>query len=80
MAHNQVKPSHDCVSFAYVIDLFVNIDACGSAAHSVTPHRSSSPRDRPTRPPFRRAAGINGDGWIVHVRRVFWAADHLAGV
>ncbi|WP_198963738.1 hypothetical protein [Bradyrhizobium sp. Y36] len=80
MAHNQVKPSHDCVSFAYAIDFLDNIDACGSAAHSVTPHRSSSPHDRRTRLPFRRAAGINGDGWIVHVRRVFWAADRLAGV
>ncbi|WP_298239770.1 hypothetical protein [uncultured Bradyrhizobium sp.] len=80
MAYNQVKPSHDCVSFDYLIDLIDNIGAHGSAAHSVTPHRSSSLHDRRTRSPFRRAAGINGDGWIVHVRRVFWAADRRAGV
>jgi hypothetical protein len=80
MAHNQVKPSHDCVAFSYVIDLFDDIAVRGSAAHSVTPHRSRSPLDRRTGSPFRRAGGINGAGGNVHVWRVFWAADHRAGV
>jgi hypothetical protein len=80
MAHIQVKPSHDCVAFYYVTDLFEDIAARGSAAHSVTPHRSSSPHDRRMRPPFRRAAGIKGTGAIVDVRCAFWAADCLARV
>ncbi|WP_441233461.1 hypothetical protein [Bradyrhizobium sp. 930_D9_N1_4] len=58
MAYNQVKPSHDCVAFYYVSDLFDDIGARGGAAHSVTPHRSSSPHDRRMWPPFRPAAGI----------------------
>jgi hypothetical protein len=65
MAHNQVKPSHDCVHSRYVFDLSYNIGAGGSAAHSVTPHRSSSPRDLPTRPTFRRGAGIKGIAAVV---------------
>jgi hypothetical protein len=65
MAHNQVKPSHDCVDFRYVSDLFDDIGLRGSAAHSVTPHRSSSPHDRRTRPAFRRAAGIKRAAGIV---------------
>ncbi|MGL9622154.1 hypothetical protein QRQ56_29640 [Bradyrhizobium sp. U531] len=80
MAYNQVKPSNDCVSFRYVADLFDDIGARGNAAHSVTPHRSSSLHDRRTPSPFRRAAGINGTGGIVDVRRAFWAADRPAGV
>ncbi|TFV45668.1 hypothetical protein E4K65_24005 [Bradyrhizobium niftali] len=80
MAHNQVKPSHDCVAFRYVSDLFDDIGLRGSAAHSVTPHRSSSPHDRWTRPPFRRAAGIKRAAGIVDSGRVFLAADGLAGV
>ncbi|MCK1716281.1 hypothetical protein [Bradyrhizobium sp. 141] len=67
MAHNQVKPSHDCVAFDYVTDLFDDIGVHGSAAHSVTPHRSSSPHDRRMRPPFRRAAGIKDIAAIVDV-------------
>jgi hypothetical protein len=46
MAHNQVKPSHDCVAFCYLFDFLDDIGARGNAAHSVTPHRSSSPWDR----------------------------------
>ncbi|WP_164937469.1 hypothetical protein [Bradyrhizobium guangxiense] len=65
MAYNQVKPSHDCVVFRYIIDLFGDIDVRGSAAHSVTPHRSSSPHDRRMLPPFRRAAGIKDAAGIV---------------
>jgi hypothetical protein len=59
-AHNQVKPSHDRVVISYVTDLFDDIASRPSAAHSVTPHRSSSPRDLPLRPTFRRAHGIKG--------------------
>jgi hypothetical protein len=44
-AHNQVKPSHDRVVFGYLSDLIDDIALCAGAAHSVTPHRSSSPRD-----------------------------------
>ncbi|MBR0902133.1 hypothetical protein [Bradyrhizobium liaoningense] len=75
MAYNQVKPSHDCVAFPYVADLFDNIGACSSAAHSVTPHRSSSPRDRRMKPPFRRAAGIKQTIAVVVPHGAFWAAD-----
>ncbi|WP_164719004.1 hypothetical protein [Bradyrhizobium sp. LVM 105] len=67
MAYNQVKPSHDCVAFGYVADLFGNIGANGSAAHSVTPHRSSSPPDRRMLSPFRRTAGIEDAAAIVDV-------------
>jgi hypothetical protein len=80
MAHNQVKPSHDCVHSCYVFDLSYNIGAGGSAAHSVTPHRSRSPLDRRMPSPFRPAAGIKGGAVIVHVKGAFWAADRLAGV
>ncbi|MGX1319089.1 hypothetical protein AB7M17_002542 [Bradyrhizobium sp. USDA 377] len=80
MAYNQVKPSHDCVAFRYVADLFDDIGARGSAAHSVTPHRSSCPLDRWTWPPFRRAAGIKRAGGIVDFARVFLAADRRAAV
>ncbi|OSI69403.1 hypothetical protein BSZ22_13550 [Bradyrhizobium canariense] len=80
MAHNQVKPSHDCVHSCYVFDLSCNIGAGGSAAHSVTPHRSRSPLDRRMPSPFRPAAGIKGGAVIVHVKGAFWAADRLAGV
>jgi hypothetical protein len=80
MAHNQVKPSHDCVHSSYVFDSFDNIRASGSAAHSVTPHRSRSPPDGRTQSPFRPAAGIKGGAVIVHVRGAFSAADRLAGV
>jgi len=65
MAYNQVKPGHDCVAFDYVTDLFDDIGVCGSAAHSVTPHRSSSPQDRRMVPPFRHAAGIEDATAIV---------------
>jgi hypothetical protein len=70
MAHNQVKPSHDCVAFCYLSDLIDDIGASGSAAHSVTPHRSSSPWDRRMWPSFcpsggiKRAAGIVDAGWM----------------
>ncbi|WP_439372788.1 hypothetical protein ACRQ5Q_03600 [Bradyrhizobium sp. PMVTL-01] len=80
MAHNQVKPSHDCVAFCYVSDLLDDIAARGSAAHSVTPHRSRSPLDRWTSSPFRRAAGIKRAGAIVDFGRVFLAADRRAAV
>jgi hypothetical protein len=53
-AHNQVKPSHDHVVFVYVSDLIDDIALCASAAHSVTPHRSSSPGDPPKWLTFRR--------------------------
>ncbi|MGY3107661.1 hypothetical protein [Bradyrhizobium sp. LM6.9] len=80
MGHNQVKPSHDCVHSCYVSDLFYNIGARGSAAHSVTPHRSSSPHDRRMPSPFRPAAGIKEGTALVDIRGAFWAADRLAGV
>jgi hypothetical protein len=80
MAHNQVKPSHDCVAFCYLADFVYDIAARGSAAHSVTPHRSSSRHDRGKRSPFRRAAGIKGAAVIVDAVRAFWAADRPAGV
>jgi hypothetical protein len=67
MAHNQVKPSHDCVAFHYMTDFIDDIDTHGSAAHSVTPHRSSSPPDRRMRPPFRPGAGIKQAEVIVDV-------------
>ncbi|MGL3106198.1 hypothetical protein [Bradyrhizobium sp. BR 1432] len=80
MAYNQVKPSHDCVAFCYVSDLINDIGAHSSAAHSVTPHRSSSPHDRRMQPPFRRAAGIKGTVAVVDIGDAFWAADGLGGV
>jgi hypothetical protein len=80
MAYNQVKPSHDCVAFYYVSDLFDNIGSRGSAAHSVTPHRSSSPHDRRMQPPFRPAGRIKRAGGIIDFGRAFLAADGLAGV
>ncbi|MBR0810148.1 hypothetical protein JQ544_01325 [Bradyrhizobium diazoefficiens] len=80
MAHNQVKPSHDCVAFAYVTDLFDDIGMHGSAAHSVTPHRSSSSHDQRMRSPLRRAAGIKDTVAIVDLKGRFGAADRLGGV
>ncbi|QIO31254.1 hypothetical protein [Bradyrhizobium sp. 1(2017)] len=80
MAYNQVKPSHDCVAFPYVADLFHDIGAHGNAAHSVTPHRSSSPRDRRMKPPFRRAVGIKRTIAVVVPHSAFWAADRRDGV
>jgi hypothetical protein len=80
MAYNQVKPSHDRVSFCYIYDFIQDIGAIGSAAHSVTPHRSSSPHDQRIGPLFRPAAGIKGIAAIVGVRSRFWAADYRAGV
>jgi hypothetical protein len=59
-AHNQVKPSHDRVVIGYVSDLVGDIVLRASAAHSVTPHRSSSSRDLQVWPTFRRALGIKG--------------------
>ncbi|WP_164933532.1 hypothetical protein [Bradyrhizobium guangzhouense] len=44
----------------YISDFIGDIDPHTSAAHSVTPHRSSSPRDPPPWPTFRRAHGIKG--------------------
>ncbi|MCP3392995.1 hypothetical protein NLM27_30035 [Bradyrhizobium sp. CCGB12] len=80
MAYNQVKPSHDCVAFSYVSDLLDDIGARGSAAHSVTPHRSSCPHDRQMQPPFRRAAGIKRTIAVVDIGGAFWAADRRGGV
>jgi hypothetical protein len=80
MAYNQVKPSHDCVSFCYLFDLFGDIGMCGSAAHSVTPHRSSCAHDRRMQPPFRRGAGIKRAAGIVGLRAVFLAAAGFAEV
>jgi hypothetical protein len=80
MAHNQVKPSHDCVAFDYVIDLLDDIGARSSAAHSVTPHRSRSARDRRMQPCFRRARGIKAGAKFVDFRGGFLAADCRLGV
>ncbi|MBH5391349.1 MULTISPECIES: hypothetical protein [Bradyrhizobium] len=80
MAHNQVKPSHDCVAFGYVSDLFDDIGVRGSAAHSVTPHRSRSPHDRRTRLSFRLTAWIKGATAFVDFRGGFLAADCLTRV
>ncbi|WP_456622570.1 MULTISPECIES: hypothetical protein [unclassified Bradyrhizobium] len=79
-AHNQVKPSHDRVVFYYAVDLIDDIAARASAAHSVTPHRSSSPHDPPRRPTFRRAAGIKASAAIVDFPGAFLAADWPARV
>ena len=59
-AHNQVKPSHDRVVICYISDFIEDIDLNAGAPHSVTPHRSSSPRDLPVWSTFRRALGIKG--------------------
>ncbi|MGC0390369.1 hypothetical protein ACVIU7_001467 [Bradyrhizobium liaoningense] len=80
MAHNQVKPSHDCVAFGYVADLFDDIGVRGSAAHSVTPHRSRSPHDRRTRLSFRLTAWIKEATAFVDFRGGFLAADCLTRV
>ncbi|MBW7967624.1 hypothetical protein [Bradyrhizobium sp. BR 10261] len=68
-AHNQVKPSHDRVVISYIIDFAGDIALRVSAAHSVTPHRSSSPRDLRLRPTFRRALGIKGMAVIIDSAR-----------
>ncbi|PJG54799.1 hypothetical protein CVM73_13940 [Bradyrhizobium forestalis] len=80
MAHNQVKPSHDCVAFCYVFDLSYDIGARCSAAHSVTPHRSRSTHDRRTQLSFRRTAGIKEAIGFVELRGGFLAADRPMGV
>ncbi|WP_431206663.1 hypothetical protein ACQ86E_11010 [Bradyrhizobium betae] len=80
MAHNQVKPSHDCVAFSYVTDFLEDIAMCGSAAHSVTPHRSSSSHDRRGSSLFCRAAGIKAAAAIVDSSYAFLAAVGLARV
>ncbi|WP_192859545.1 hypothetical protein [Bradyrhizobium sp. DOA9] len=80
MAHNQVKPSHDCVASDYVFDFIDDIGARGSAAHSVTPHRSRSARDRRMQPCFRRAGGIKEAALFVDFRGGFLAADCRRGV
>ncbi|MEY9181449.1 hypothetical protein ABIG06_003081 [Bradyrhizobium sp. USDA 326] len=79
MAHNQVKPSHDCVAFDYVSDLFGDIGVCDSAAHSVTPHRSRSPHDRRMQLSFRRTAWIKEAIVFVDFRGGFLAADCSIG-
>ncbi|WP_407116492.1 hypothetical protein [Bradyrhizobium sp. LMG 9283] len=80
MAHNQVKPSHDCVAFSYVFDLSCDIGARGSAAHSVTPHRSRSAHDRRMQLSFRRATGIKEAVAFVDFRGGFLAANRPMGV
>ncbi|MCA1469456.1 hypothetical protein I6F09_16300 [Bradyrhizobium sp. IC3195] len=80
MAYNQVKPSHDCVPSDYVFDLLDDIDAHGSAAHSVTPHRSRSACERRTQPCFRRARGIKEAAAFVNFGGGFLAADCRLGV
>jgi hypothetical protein len=74
-AHNQVKPSHDRVVFVYLSDLIDDIAVNASAAHSVTPHRSSSPRDPSIWPTFRRALGIKGAAAIVDFANALLTAD-----
>ncbi|MBR0957154.1 hypothetical protein JQ566_07315 [Bradyrhizobium japonicum] len=80
MAHNQVKPSHDCVAFSQVFDLYYDIGARGSAAHSVTPHRSRSTHDRRIQLSFRHTAGIKEAIAFVYFRGGFLAADCPMGV
>ncbi|MET4388731.1 hypothetical protein ABIB73_004495 [Bradyrhizobium sp. F1.4.3] len=77
--YNQVKPSHDRVVFGYVVDFIGDISLGASAAHSVTPHRSSSPRDQPMWPTFRRAPGIKRTSTIVDFMGRF-LADWLTAV
>jgi hypothetical protein len=74
-AHNQVKPSHDRVVFCYIIDFIGDIVLRAGAAHSVTPHRSSCPRDPAMWPTFRRAPGIKGRAAIVDFADALLAAD-----
>ncbi|WP_439407128.1 hypothetical protein ACNJX9_37520 [Bradyrhizobium sp. DASA03076] len=54
---------------SYMFDFAGDIDPRASAAHSVTPHRSSSPRDLPLRSTFRRALGIKGMAVIIDSTR-----------
>ncbi|WP_197433574.1 hypothetical protein [Bradyrhizobium sp. CCH5-F6] len=80
MAHNQVKPSHDCVDFVYLSDLIDIIGACDGAAHSVTPHRSRSAHDRRMQLCFRGAAWIKEAIAFVDFAGGFLAADRPIGV
>jgi hypothetical protein len=73
-AHNQVKPSQDCVAFSYPIDFIANNRVVSSAAHSVTPHRSSSCRDRPSACGLAVAVRIKRRAPIVGARAVSVAA------
>src|SRR3569623_2841962 len=66
-AHNQVKPSKDCVVFAYPIDLTEDNHVLASAAHSVPPHRSRSCRGRPVPIGPGHGPGINARGRIVEL-------------
>ncbi|MDA9407724.1 hypothetical protein XH80_13550 [Bradyrhizobium sp. CCBAU 45384] len=54
---------------SYIADFTGDIDLRASAAHSVTPHRSSSPRDLPPQSTFRRALGIKGMAVIIDSAR-----------
>ncbi|HEX9209087.1 MAG TPA: hypothetical protein VF901_01115, partial [Bradyrhizobium sp.] len=76
-AHNQVKPSHDRVVFCYIFDFLDDIAVLASAAHSVTPHRSSSLRDPAMWPTFRRASGIKATAAIVDFADAFLAAASI---
>jgi len=59
----------------YVSDFIEDIDLRASAAHSVTPHRSSSPRHLPVWPTFRPALGIKGTTVTVDLVDGFLTAD-----
>src|SRR5207248_1174852 len=78
--HNQVKPSHDRVVFGYAIDSIDIIALHASAAHSVTPHRSSSSRDLPMRPTFRHGRGIKGIATVVNFMDRFGGGFARRGV
>ncbi|MHB0771899.1 hypothetical protein [Bradyrhizobium sp. 5.13L] len=80
MAHNQVKPSHDCVAFVYVFDFVDDIAVRDNAAHSVTPHRSRSAHDRRMQLCFRGAAGIKEAIAFVDFAGGFLAAARPIGV
>jgi hypothetical protein len=66
--------------FDYAFDLIDDIALRACAAHSVTPHRSSSPRDLPMRPTFRNGPGIKGITVAVDFYGPVLAADSPAAV
>jgi hypothetical protein len=78
-AHNQVKPSQDCAAFIYPIDFIDNNRVMSNAAHSVTPHRSSSCRDRPPACGLAVAVRIKRRAPIVGARARSVAARHARG-
>ena len=69
----QVKPSKDCVSGVYIIDLYGDISTFSGAMHCVTPQRSSLRDDRQITAGVGMIVAMTGSAFISDIRGVFRA-------